>query len=58
MKEFLYWFVRAIYIGILNLFPEVFDLNPEGNKTERRKNIRQEIHNVVDNFKECSQRME
>ena len=30
MKEFLYWFVWAK--GILNLFPEIFDLNPEGDK--------------------------
>ena len=34
VKEFLNWFVRAK--GILNLFPEIFDLNPEGEWNDRR----------------------
>ena len=38
MKEFLYWFVRAK--GILNLFPEIFDLNPEGDKKGGRRSGR------------------
>ena len=33
MKEFLYWFVQAK--GILNLFPEMFDFNPEGDEEDQ-----------------------
>ena len=35
MKEFLYWFVRAK--EIINIFPEIFDLNPEGEKKGGRR---------------------
>ena len=55
MNEFLYWFVRAK--GILNLFPEIFDLNPEGDREGGRRSGRK-VHNIVDNFKECNQRTE